>query len=310
MTARPTWVDGRVDVLLAALHDLGMSASRAAAAELIHERVRWVSAQMGISATAARRYLTDDVLTDLARTMVVSLAEETPGADVIESARTAAVPLPVLGRCIAGLAEAIQIRLRERDDIDHLRTTVAQLAQTLSAIGQVTADHPPGPVGRTPAGGDDAAGTGQPRRPLPGGRRDPRPRGRATRGLRHNPGGPARSHLPAGRREPALLRRRAARRVIGLHVGGAPPPPCARHSGAPASVITDVGSKGEGEAVSREARSKFTLAAVSSRVPHPEGIVGADEAQWPRPGMLGPGRGGPTRSAGPPGSSASRPPRW
>ena len=144
------WVDGRVDVLLAALHDLGMSASPAAAAELIHERVRWVSAQAGISPTAARRYLTDDALTDLARTMVVTLAEETPGADVIASARTAAVPLPVLARCIAGLAEAIQLRLRERDDIDHLRTTVAELAQTLSAIGQVTADQPAGPAGPAP----------------------------------------------------------------------------------------------------------------------------------------------------------------
>ena len=79
--------------------------------------------------------------------MVVTLAEETPGADVIASARTAAVPLPVLARCIAGLAEAIQLRLRERDDIDHLRTTVAELAQALSVIGQVTADQPAGPAG-------------------------------------------------------------------------------------------------------------------------------------------------------------------
>ncbi len=149
MARRRAWVDGRVDVLVAALHDLGMSASRAAAAELIHERVRWVSAQAGISPTAARRYLTDDALTDLARTMVVTLAEEMPGADVIASARTAAVPLPVLARCIAGLAEAIQLRLRERDDIDHLRTTVAELAQTLSAIGQVTADQP-APAGPAP----------------------------------------------------------------------------------------------------------------------------------------------------------------
>src|SRR5665811_2620201 len=95
---------------------------------------------MGISPAAARRYLTDDALADLARTMAFSVADETPGADVIESARTAAVPLPILGRCIAGLAEAIQIRLRERDDVDHLRTTVAQLAHALSAVGQVTAD--------------------------------------------------------------------------------------------------------------------------------------------------------------------------
>jgi hypothetical protein len=146
MTPQPSWVDGRVDALLTALHELGMSASRAAATELIHERVRRVSAEMGISPTAARRYLTDDALADLASTMVVSVADETPGADVIESARTTAVPLPILGRCIAGLAEAIQIRLRELDDTEHIRTTVAQLAQALSAIGQVTADPAPDPA--------------------------------------------------------------------------------------------------------------------------------------------------------------------
>lgn len=151
MTRKLTWIDSRVDALLTALHNLGMSASRAAAAELIGERVQWVSTQMDISPTAARRYLTDDTLADLARAMVISVAEETPGADVTESARTAAVPLPVLGRCIAGLAEAIHIRLRERDDIEHLRTTVAQLAQTLSAIGQLTADHTPDPTGRSAA---------------------------------------------------------------------------------------------------------------------------------------------------------------
>jgi hypothetical protein len=107
-----------------------MSASRAATTELSHDtNVQWVSSQMGISPTAARCYLTDDALADLARTMVVSVADETPGADVIESARTAAVPLPILGRCIAGLSEAIQIRLRELDDIEHMRTTVAQLDQ-------------------------------------------------------------------------------------------------------------------------------------------------------------------------------------
>ena len=151
MSPRSTWVDGRVDVLLAALHELGMSASRAAAIELIHERVQWVSAQMRISPAAARRYLTDDALTSLAQTMALSLADETPGADVIESARTASVPVPVLGRCIAGLAEAVQVRLRERDDVEHLRVTVAQLAQALSAIGQVTADHPAGPQAGTAA---------------------------------------------------------------------------------------------------------------------------------------------------------------
>ena len=208
MTTKPSWVDGRVDTLLAALHDLGMSVSRAAATALIHERVQWVSSEMDISPTAARRYLTDDTLADLARAMVIAVADETPGADVIQSPRTAAVPLPVLGRCIAGLAEAIQLRLGERDDIDHLRTTVAQLAQALSAIGQITSDHTPDPTGRAatavvmmPPGLVNRAA-----RYLEG-RRHPRPRRGAARGLHHSPRGPARRHLPARRREPALLRR-------------------------------------------------------------------------------------------------------
>ncbi|MEV0291130.1 hypothetical protein AB0H36_43960 [Kribbella sp. NPDC050820] len=57
-----------------------------------------MSSQMGISPTAAWRYFTDDALADLARTMIIEFAAETPGADVIESPRTAAVPLPIVGR--------------------------------------------------------------------------------------------------------------------------------------------------------------------------------------------------------------------
>jgi hypothetical protein len=67
MTPKPTWIAGRVDALLAELHNLGMSVSRTAATALIGERVQWMSSEMGISPTAARRYLTDDTLADLAR---------------------------------------------------------------------------------------------------------------------------------------------------------------------------------------------------------------------------------------------------
>lgn len=73
--------------------------------------------------------------------MVVSVADEAPGADVLASPRTAALPIATLGRAVAGLAEAIVLRLGERDDVDHVRTTTAQLAQTLSALGQVSAAH-------------------------------------------------------------------------------------------------------------------------------------------------------------------------
>lgn len=140
MAARRTWLDGRVEVLLAALADYGMDASQVSAAELIQERVDWVATHMRISPASARKYLTDDTVRDLARTMVVSVADEAPGADVLASPRTAAVPVAVLGRTIAGLSEAIVVRLAEREDLDHVRTTTSQLAQTLSALGQVAAE--------------------------------------------------------------------------------------------------------------------------------------------------------------------------
>jgi hypothetical protein len=151
---RRTWLDGRIDVLLAALDDYGMDASRVSAAELIQERVQWVAAHLRVTPATARRYLTDETVRDLARTMVVTVADEAPGADLLASARTASVPVPVLGRCIAGLSEAIVLRLAERDDLDHVRTTTAQLAQALSALGQVIAGQH--------ATGDIAVGTASP----------------------------------------------------------------------------------------------------------------------------------------------------
>jgi len=138
---RRAWLDSRVDVLLAALDEYGMEASRASAVALIQGRVQWVAAHMRVTPATARRYLTDEAVRDLARTVVVTVADEAPGADVLASPRTAAVPVPVLGRCIAGLSEAIMLRLAERDDLDHVRTTTAQLAQALSALGQVIADQ-------------------------------------------------------------------------------------------------------------------------------------------------------------------------
>src|SRR5680860_1019782 len=62
MTARRTWRDERVDVLMAAVDALGLSMSRAAAVELIDERVEFVASQMRVSPSSARIHLTDCLL--------------------------------------------------------------------------------------------------------------------------------------------------------------------------------------------------------------------------------------------------------
>jgi hypothetical protein len=141
VSPKPTWINDRVDVLLAELNELGMSMSRAAAAALIRERVEWVASQMRITKASARPYLTDEAVKGLAHTIAFSVAEEAPGADVLESPRTAALPVSVVGRTVAALAEAAHLRLYEATDVEHVQATIAQLAQALSAVGQVLAEH-------------------------------------------------------------------------------------------------------------------------------------------------------------------------
>ncbi len=141
MPSKPAWIDERADVLLRHFSDLGMSLSKTAAAELMEERVEFVAAQMRIGTPAARHYLSDEALQRVAESIAFSMAEEAPGADILTSPRTAEVPLVVLGRVVSALAEATLVRLYEREEVDHLRTTITQLTRALSSVGLVLADQ-------------------------------------------------------------------------------------------------------------------------------------------------------------------------
>ena len=115
--------------------------SRAAAGELIDERVAYVAAQMRVNETTARTYLTDDAVRGLAQSLAFSLVEEAPGADLFIAPRDARLPVRLAGRVSAGLAEAMRIRIVERDDLEHTRDSVAQLAHAIGVLGLVVADQ-------------------------------------------------------------------------------------------------------------------------------------------------------------------------
>lgn len=139
------WRDERVDVLLAAMSDLGMSMSRSAAGELIDERVQFVATQMRVTPRTARSYLTDEAIAGLVQSMAFDYVEETPGADLLAVPRDATISVQLAGRAIAGLAEAVRVRLAEREDLEHARVLVTQLAQVHASLGLVMADQS-GPV--------------------------------------------------------------------------------------------------------------------------------------------------------------------
>ncbi|HCB07845.1 MAG TPA: hypothetical protein PLZ93_00635 [Nocardioides sp.] len=139
--ASRSWRDKRIDELLEAVSDLGMTMSRAVAGEVLDERVAYVAANMRVTEATARRYLTDEALAGLARTIVFGFVDETPGADLMSAPRTAAVPVRFAGTIFAGLGEVVRIFLVERDDLDHTRDRVAQVAHTQSYFGLLLNDQ-------------------------------------------------------------------------------------------------------------------------------------------------------------------------
>jgi hypothetical protein len=141
MSAGRTWKAERVDALLAALSDLGMSMSRSAAAELIDERVQFVAAQMRVTPATARTYLTDEAIKRLAQSLAFDFVEETPGANLLTAPRDAHIPVRLAGRISAGLSEAARIRLAEREDLHHVRESLAQLAHAQGTLGLIMADQ-------------------------------------------------------------------------------------------------------------------------------------------------------------------------
>ena len=127
-----TWLDDHVDLFLEELSVFDINVPREHAAELLRERVRAVADGMRIGETAARRYIDDEMIKDLAATLAFSIADEHPGADLFDLPRAAAVPFSSMGRLFASFAEAGQVRLVNAD-LDGAKSAF----QLISAYGQL-----------------------------------------------------------------------------------------------------------------------------------------------------------------------------
>lgn len=132
MSPRATWLDELVDVFLTELDDLGLVASRTHVVELIGERVAAVATEIGVGQRTARRYFTPDAVRELARELAVTLADEQPGADILEGPRTIPMAPSSVGRTIAALAEAAHIRVLNDDSVG-----AHGALQVISLLGQV-----------------------------------------------------------------------------------------------------------------------------------------------------------------------------
>ena len=144
---RRTWLDDKIDVFLEELAASGMHLDRHRAGELITGQVRAVAALLRVTEATARTYLDgDEIIKDMARRMLFEVAGERPGADLMEAPRTVPLPLALVGITVAALAEAMQVRAANEPP-DHLREVITTYAQTLSGLGQITADTAPEQAG-------------------------------------------------------------------------------------------------------------------------------------------------------------------
>lgn len=141
-----TWLDSRVDALVAELAGSGMHLDRQRAGELISDRVRAVAALMRVTERTARKYLDDEAVKDVARRMLFEFVDEQPGADLLEVPRTIPLALVLVGTIVAALAEAMQVAAANEPS-DRLGDVVAAYGQALSGFGQITATAAPGRVG-------------------------------------------------------------------------------------------------------------------------------------------------------------------
>ena len=96
---RRTWLDSKIDVFLEELAASGMHLDRHRAGELITGQVRAVAALIRVTEAAARSYLDDEIIKDMARRMLFEVVGEQPGADLIgaQEVETQAQLTPLLG---------------------------------------------------------------------------------------------------------------------------------------------------------------------------------------------------------------------
>ena len=134
---RRTWLDSKIDGFLEELAASSMHLDRQRAGELITRQLRTVAVLMRVTEATARTYLDDEIIKDMARRMLLEVAGERPGADLVEAPRTVPLPLALVGITVAALAEAMQVRAANEPP-DHLGDVITTYAQTLSGLGQIT----------------------------------------------------------------------------------------------------------------------------------------------------------------------------
>jgi hypothetical protein len=129
-----SWYEQTAARFRAHLSARGMSFPAGQAERLIRDRVAEVAAMMSMDVRTAQRYLDPE---QLAETIAAAFQQEAPGEKVLTQPRDVVLPVTVVGRCVAALAETLNLRVATSSPADAV-THLDSLAGELSALGQIT----------------------------------------------------------------------------------------------------------------------------------------------------------------------------
>lgn len=109
MTRR--WISSKAQLLVEETSQLGMSFDQAAAEDVVSERLQTVATAMRVTEVTARRYLDDEAIRSLARSLVLSFASEQPGLDLAEAEPDTEIDPRLAALAVTALSEAVLVHL-------------------------------------------------------------------------------------------------------------------------------------------------------------------------------------------------------
>jgi hypothetical protein len=119
----------------------GLVIESAVARDIISKRVLELSNTMGISATTAKQYISDDAIEEIAIAMADVMVFEAPGVDLMAAARSSSLPSLLVGQTVSALAEAI-LFFQQHPEIHASGDRIRELSEHLSIFGVMIADSP------------------------------------------------------------------------------------------------------------------------------------------------------------------------
>lgn len=133
------WTRVHVEDLVHTLSTYGVEVKRSVCFELLCDQVEATAAREGVSREAARTSFSGNALEGVADSIAQGYSEHAVSMNLL-GPRTSSATLGVLGRTVAGLAEAVDMYAKQTDTPHPAGERLAYLADALGALGLTLAD--------------------------------------------------------------------------------------------------------------------------------------------------------------------------